>query len=92
MRIIQWIDETGPHRVTVPDDCNDPAMGIPYGEPWELMTSGVTPEQFAKALRENGIWTIDDLRTNIKQARAAMTSLVGACLSTLLKQTREVHK
>lgn len=92
MRIIQWTDATGPHRVTVPDDCNDPAMGIPYGEPWELMTQGITSEQIAKVLREHNIWTVDDLRLDIKQARAAMVGLVGTILSTLLKQTREVHK
>lgn len=90
MKTIEYRDETGPHIVIVPDDCDDPSMGIPYGEPWELSVVNITPEQIAQALREKNIWTLDDLRVHVGDARNALYGLVGAVLRDLLKSTKEV--
>lgn len=91
MIVKAWRDETGPHRVVLPEGETDVSRGIPQGEPWELMIDDITAEQIAQALRENGIWTKHDLRRFVKDARAALFSLVGAKLAALLKQTREVQ-
>jgi hypothetical protein len=90
MKTLEYRDATGPHKVMVLDECNDPNMGIPHGEPWELTVAAITPEQIAQALRENNIWTIDDLRGDVKRARGALYGLVGATLRDLLDSTKEV--
>jgi len=91
MIVKEWRDESGPHRVLLPNENEDVSRGIPQGEPWELLTDAITPEQIAQALRDVGIWTKKDLREKVKVARGALFGLVGARLAALLKQTREVQ-
>jgi len=49
--------------------------GITYGLPWEdLLTPQVTPEVIANALRQRGIWTLEDVRRNPGKVLAALQS------------------
>jgi hypothetical protein len=88
MRLVEWRDENGPHRVTLPNGDNDVTRGIPYGVPWELLVTPITSERIARALRDVGIWTANDLRAHAKEARAALIALVGDSLGELLKEVR----
>ena len=91
VRIVEWTDGDGPHKVTLPDDCEDKNLGIPYGYPWEVIKlPEITGAVVARALRERGIWTTQDLRTNVKTARAAVQDVANRILTALLESVREV--
>lgn len=89
--MVEWTDGDGPHKATLPDDCEDRNLGIPYGYPWEIIKlPEITSAVVARALRERGIWTAQDLRMNVKSARAAVQDVANGILTALLESVREV--
>lgn len=88
--LVEWRDEEGVHRATLPADSpmTDPEQGIPYGRQWEEILSPTTVERKAQALREAGIWTARDLRQNIQRVRAALQDQVETDLAALLRSIR----
>jgi hypothetical protein len=91
--LVECVDKGVPRRFVVPREAVDGgsvspeelALGIEYGEPWEeLWTPQVTPEAVATALRRRGLWTVEDLRREPGKAVAALQSVYGLDLSTLL--------
>ena len=91
--LVECVDKGVPRRFVVPREAVDGgsvspeelALGIEYGEPWEeLWTPQVTPEAIATALRQNGIWTVDDLRRQPGKVVAALQSAYGLDMATLL--------
>lgn len=60
-------------------------LGIAYGEPWEeLWTPEVTPAAIATALRQQGIWTLADLRREPGRAIAALQAAYRLDLAALM--------
>jgi hypothetical protein len=91
--LVERVDNGVPRRYIVPRECvygvsvapDVLSAGIEYGEPWEeLWTPQVTPEAVATALRRHGIWTVEDLRREPGKAVAALQSVYGLDLFTLL--------
>lgn len=83
--LVEYAERGEPRRVTIPASlvrdgkAEDETLeaGVPYGIPWErLETAKVTPASIARALRNAGIWTCDDLRT---KQMAAVGALQAAC-------------
>ena len=90
-KLVEWRDENGPHKVILPVESNDVDLGIPYGVPFELINFPIiTPARVARTLREHGIWTAEDVRGNVKTARAAVTALTNEIFTALLLAVREV--
>lgn len=92
--LVEWVEpgeEGRPHyfRSIVPEseltltgvreaEHPNPAMGIPYGEPWEeLIRVEVSPAQIANEMRRMGIWTLADLRAEPNTARAALQKVLA---------------
>jgi hypothetical protein len=103
--LIEWIDADGAYgRALLPlSEINgqpgetvaydDPASGIPYGEPWQelLMEGGVrekTAWEIANELRRTGIWTLTDLQTNAQTALAAFQRGYGMDVQRLREAAR----
>lgn len=92
--LVEWAEGGRPMRVTVPaelvDDMGtadpaDLAQGAPHGLPWESIGAGrTTPERIADALRNAGIWTVEDLRARPQAAVGALQSAFGIDLAALL--------
>lgn len=85
-------------RVVVPDKCvqdgqaplSDLEVGIPYGLPWEdLIVLKATPEDVARRLRANGIWTYEDLLKLQQDARGAVQASYSLDLAGLIEAARE---
>ena len=79
--LVEYAARGEPRRVTIPANlvrdgkAEDETLeaGVPYGVPWErLETAKVTPASIARALRNAGIWTCDDLRTKQQVAVGAL--------------------
>lgn len=61
-------------------------MGIPYGEDWaaKVGSISVTPQVVATALRNSGIWTVEDARANPGLVQGVLAGVYGLDLSKLL--------
>lgn len=80
--LVEYGEGGEPLRVTIPlgeiaDDGKVQAdvlrSGVPYGLPWEEAPIGkVAGRHVARALRNAGIWTAEDLRTHQREAIAAL--------------------
>jgi hypothetical protein len=79
--LVEYAERGEPRRVTIPANlvrdgkAEDETLeaGVPYGVPWErLETAKVTPASIARALRNAGIWTCEDLRTKQMAAVGAL--------------------
>ena len=64
--------------------------GTEYGFDWSVVIDEVVlaPERFQQALREHGIWTIEDLFAKQNEAIAAFLSLVKSEYSNLKRKVR----
>lgn len=91
--LVECVDNGVPRRFVVPREMVEGGsvspelitLGIEYGVPWEeLWSPQVTPEAVATALRQRGIWTVEDLRQAPGKAVAALQSVYGLDFSTLL--------
>jgi len=85
-RLVEWLDEhRHPHRCLVPHESVRPdgiateadlLAGVPWGLPWEEMD--VEPQD-AIVLRQEGVWTADDLHEHwpaVKRALGAEAALI----------------
>ncbi len=99
--LVEWRAADGLHRAVVPHEdvvsgrVDDDALaaGIPYGVAWEDMIEiDVTPGEMAAALRQAGIWTMDDLRKNPSAAVNALQRVYGIHLSALSRLAVEYEK
>jgi len=98
--VIEWVEAGRAERSVVPHrairevapgilEVDHPEEGAPYGARWSKMINfSVTPEAVEKALRDYGIWTVEDLHRNHIQALAAIQSLYAADLGQLIKTAR----
>lgn len=100
--LVEWRDGKGLQRATIPavlitiNALGEPEasyaeleLGIPYGEPWELLQLGeVGAQAIANALREHGVWTAKDARANVNRVRAALQHAYGDDLKQVLDYTR----
>ena len=90
-KIIEWHDSAGPHKVIMPVESDNTDLGIPVGYPFEsIQLPDITPQTVARALREHGIWTAYDLRSDVKSARAAVLDITNQILTAILNAVREV--
>lgn len=95
--LVEWKDQEGYHRAVVPaeavdEDCCDPeelAMGIPYGEPWAEIVGDVVIKgaELENALRERGIWTVEDVRKRPNAAAAALLAVHKMGVDGLIRRT-----
>jgi hypothetical protein len=61
-----------------------PQRGIPYGLPWAHMVElSATPESIEKNLRDNGVWTYEDLLAKPNEALKAIQSAYRFDLAAL---------
>jgi hypothetical protein len=97
--LVEWRDGAGLHRATVqaPDVIDGAASperlaeGVPYGVPWEEVKFGkFTPAALAQGLRDNGIWTVEDLARNPNPAINVLQTLYKVDLATLLEFARTI--
>jgi hypothetical protein len=65
--------------------------GIPYGLPFGefLHLSKFTGPLIEKSMHNNGIWTLEDLRTKPQQVIRVLQSVYGIELASLIQQTEE---
>lgn len=101
--LIEWFDdESLIHRSVVPvrsilyDDgalCRHPERGIPYGEDFTaLLTLTTTLRELDQALKNSGIWTLDDLFTKHSAAQGAFNLTLSKDFANLVRNARRVHQ
>lgn len=91
--LVEYAEGDMPARVTIPaEEVAEGGMvaaevlekGVPHGLPWEDAPVGkVTAKDIARALRNAGIWTAEDLRTRQREAVAALASAYRMDLGAL---------
>jgi len=99
--LVEYAERGEPRRATIPASlvqdgkAEDETLeaGVPYGVPWErLETAKVTPASIARALRNAGVWTCDDLRTKQMAAVGALQAAYGVDVGKLNKFATEFAK
>lgn len=96
--LVQWADKSGPRRAYVPREAIADGevsrdmleLGTQVGLPWEdyLKSAGMAAKEakgLAARLREHGIFTLDDMRRHLPQARQAFEEMAMARVIDLLK-------
>lgn len=79
-------------KSTIVSDASDdktsvnPGEGIPYGYDWIAHVGALTMtgEAFQRALRERGLWTVEDVRSNWGAVLSAMQAAYGYSLAEFL--------
>jgi len=103
--LVQWHDGVA-RRAYIPADevkagkvaVDVLKAGIPYGAPWEeiltdiLNSRDISPEAFAAALRGRGIWTVEDMERNPREARRAIDAAVGIHIGELCRMMRRTNR
>jgi hypothetical protein len=81
--LVEWVEGDLVKRGFIPSRKFDPAgvpesvlsRSTPYGLPWaKLVSFSATPEGLEMALHNAGIWTLDDLASNIQAGLGAIQS------------------
>jgi hypothetical protein len=96
--LIEWMEDSQPQRALVPSrevsaggECLHPERGLPYGVDFaELITITVTPADIDRELKNNGIWTADDLLHKPKLVQGAIAAAYGIVLGDLLRNVRRL--
>jgi hypothetical protein len=94
--LVEYHGPKGPQRCFLPRSVigsenevadDDLVAGIPYGVPWEeeIRVREVTPAALALALRQHGVWTLDDARQNPTEVLAALQSVYGLVRATIMQ-------
>lgn len=65
------------------------AAGEPYGVRWEDMIEPATPQALARALRQQGIWTVSDLAMRMGDAVQAMNRAALESLRRAIRAAKE---
>jgi hypothetical protein len=97
--LVEW---EGPRRGYLPADVIEDsaiashvlAAAIPYGTPWEELAQDVhiTSQAIADALRNAGIWTVEDMELNVVRARKAIRRLIGNVPGELRRAARRLEE
>ena len=97
--LVQYANDDGIQRVSIPStsvnegdlvDELELSLGIPYGLPWEeIVKFGVTPEKLAAEFRKRGIWTLDDLTSDMQGAVGALLAVYGVDALRLLRLAKQ---
>lgn len=101
--LVEWVEEGQAHRAYIPvEKVKDGtaskttlSRGVLYGLPWEKVKLAATADALAAELRRRGIWTGEDLRTNINAAIGALQATYRvdvAALMELAKRQQEATK
>ena len=99
--LVQWIKNGAVDRRYVPvGEITDGLVpeGVlaecpQYGLPWELVAmSKVTPDDLARALRNSGIWTLQDLAKNPNKIIGILQAAYSVDLAALLTFAQAVNK
>lgn len=99
--LIEWFDdESLIHRSVVPvrfiledNYCRHPERGIQYGEDFTaLLTLTTTLRELDQALKNSGIWTLDDLFTKHSAAQGAFNLTLSKDFANLVRNARRVHQ
>jgi hypothetical protein len=95
MGLVEWRDSTGPHRCYLPIKTIKPDLpmvalqtGIPFGLNWEDAGVTITGARVARALRERGVWTDEDLQLHLSDAQAAIYDLTNTIVTELIHFAR----
>jgi hypothetical protein len=97
--LVEWTDEDGPHRGTIPAtelseegvSSRTLSMAVKVGVPWSsLITIETTPQSIARALRERGIFTADDLLSNVRVAEKAIQDAIGVDVRALIRAVKNL--
>lgn len=98
--LVEWMDKGLYLRAWVTPDMivriegqsaivDHPEAGIPYGERWsQLCNQDITPAMVENALRQSGIWTLEDLQAKPKELHGAVSTLAGAVVRDLLANVK----
>jgi hypothetical protein len=95
--LVEWHEKGRTHRAFVPADkieggqCpkSELDLGAAYGEVWEDFISDLpTAKQVAEALRNNNIWTMDDLLKRTLEAKQIFRSLYGQVFGQFMEAIR----
>ncbi len=94
--LVEWADGGLPRRAYIPasavkDGRASPVTlgrGVGYGAPWERLDHP-RAGQLATALRNRGVWTYEDLRTNPNAAIGALQAIWRLDLAALLAFAKE---
>lgn len=65
------------------------AAGVPYGVRWESVIGLPTPQQLGRALRQQGIWTADDLARRMTDANQALLRVSLDSLRRAVRAAKE---
>ena len=99
--LVEWFDdEKAIHRSVVParlilegDYCQHPERGIPYGDDFStLFTFATTLKEIDQALKNSGIWTIDDLLMQSQAAQGAFNLTLSKDFASLLRNARTLQQ
>lgn len=91
--LVQWVDKGGLRRAYVPDNVinsgkvlqDELDAGVEYGLPWDsLLNKNILVEssRIGAALRNNGIWTLEDLHAKA----GVLNSILLGLLEGLYKE------
>lgn len=100
--LVEW-HEGGTCRAIVPADAiqgdyvsdQDLAMAVPYGVGWEEILEQLLPdrqstiESIALTLRNRGVWTADDARSNINTIVGALQTGYGTTASSIIRTLKQ---
>lgn len=99
--LVEYAEDGAPVRVTLPAESiregtvaqADLEAGVPYGLPWERFSLAAPKGgDVARALRNAGIWTADDLRSRPQRAISALQSVFRSDLAALNRFAAEAAK
>ena len=99
--LVEWAEGGDLRRAYVPREAvqdgkvseEDLELGAQVGVPWEdFFNRSPTPLELARALRLRGIFTLDDMRRGLPQARTVFAEMQGTQVIDLLKAAEEVEK
>ena len=95
--LVEWQTGDSLHRAYIPASELTPrgvtaevlAAGEPYGLRWESLIEVPTPAEFARALRQQGIWTRDELAMRLGDASQVGMRVVLESMRRVIRATKE---
>lgn len=95
--LVEWLEGDEQRRAYVPATEVTPRgvtadvleAGEPYGVRWEVLIAPGTPQAIAKALRQQGIWTVSDLAMRMGDAVQAMNRVALESLRRAIRAAKE---
>lgn len=100
--LVEWQDQDhNRHRNIVPTETlvstpegythKNPQAGIPYGVDWEsVVLQPLTASALATTLRNNGLFTEEDLAVNLNTAKGLLLGLLSVNVNKLVQHARKI--